>query len=180
MAQIQVGDVLVRRATVEDAAEIANVHLNSWREAYRGLLPQEYLDQLPLTFKNRMNFWKRANADKTKALFVAEAKEGIIGFAGFSHPREASLRQHGELGTIYLFEKFKNKGVGTALLKIGMQQLIQWNYARAYCWVLEGNPTIQFYEKSGAVQNGMQKQDEIGGQKVTELVYEWPSLESFK
>lgn len=180
MQNRQVADVLVRRANAEDAAEIANVHLNCWREAYRGLLPQEYLDQLPLTFKNRMNFWKRASSDRTKALFVAEAKEGLVGFAAFSHPRETSLKTHGELGAIYLFEKFKGQGVGAALLKMGMQQLISWNYTQAYCWVLEGNPTIQFYEKSGAVQNGMQKSDEIGGQKVRELVYEWKSLESFK
>ncbi len=49
---IQISDVTVRQATVDDAAEIANVHLNSWREAYRKLLPQEFLDQLQINLKN--------------------------------------------------------------------------------------------------------------------------------
>lgn len=31
---IQIHDILVRKAVAEDAAEIANVHLNSWRGAY--------------------------------------------------------------------------------------------------------------------------------------------------
>lgn len=36
-------DIIIRKANFDDAPEIANVHLNSLREAYRGLLPQEYL-----------------------------------------------------------------------------------------------------------------------------------------
>lgn len=41
---LQVADTIIRKATIEDAAEIANVHLNSWREAYRNLLPQDFLE----------------------------------------------------------------------------------------------------------------------------------------
>jgi len=177
---VQVADTVIRRATVEDAAEIANVHLNSWREAYRGLLPQEYLDQLPLTFKGRMISWKQNATDEARALFVAEAKNGIVGFAGFCRARDSSMNEYGEVGAIYLLEKFKGRGVGAALLKMGMQQLMEWNFAKAYCWVLQGNPTIKFYEKSGAIFNGMEKDDEIGGLNVKDLAYEWGSLERFK
>ena len=46
-----------------------------------------------------------------------------------------------------------------------MNELIKMNDSKAYCWVLEGNPTIKFYEKSGAVFNGMEKPLEIGGKK---------------
>lgn len=178
--KIQIDDVLIRRATADDAPEIANVHLNSWREAYRGLLPQGYLDELPLTFKERMNTWKRISTQENKALYVAEASSGIVGFAGFRHGQEPSLKEFGELGAIYLLQKYKGRGVGDGLLRMGMQQLINWNYSKAYCWVLKGNPTIKFYERTGASFNGMQKTDEIGGLQVQELVYEWKNLDSFR
>ena len=51
--------ITIRKASVDDAAEIANVHINSWREAYKGLLPQEFLDERPLNFKNRYELWKK-------------------------------------------------------------------------------------------------------------------------
>jgi len=51
--------IIVRQAAGEDASEIANVHLNSWREAYQGLLPQKFLDHLPLTFRRRKNYWQK-------------------------------------------------------------------------------------------------------------------------
>jgi len=38
--------VRIREASVEDAPAIAYVHVAAWRVAYRGLLPQEHLDQL--------------------------------------------------------------------------------------------------------------------------------------
>lgn len=176
---IQIEDVIIRKATADDAAEIANVHLNSWREAYRNLLPQDFLDQLPLTFKRRMNSWKQTAAMPDRALYVAEGKSGIVGFSVFTPPRDKDMSEHGELGAIYLLEKFKGKGIGAALLKLGMQQLVAWKYSKAYCWVLQNNPTIEFYEKSGAVFNGMEKPDEIGGKKVKELCYEWKDLSKF-
>lgn len=46
-------NIKIRKATEEDAAEIANVHINSWREAYKGLLEEDFLNDRPLQFKNR-------------------------------------------------------------------------------------------------------------------------------
>ena len=57
--EFQVGDVIIRESKFEDAPEIASVHLNSWRETYTGLLPQEFIDELPLTFKRRMLRWQK-------------------------------------------------------------------------------------------------------------------------
>ena len=177
---MQISDVTVRRASVEDAAEIANVHLNSWRETYRDLLPQEFLDQLPLTFKHRMNMWKQFVSENKKHIFVAEAKTGIVGFSVFVAARDASMYGYGEVEAIYLLKNFKGKKIGATLLKLGMNALIEMGYTKAYCWVLEGNPTIKFYESSGAVFNGMEKPDEIGGKNVKEYAYEWKDLCKFK
>ena len=39
-------DVLIRPAKSDDALEVARVHVRSWQAAYRGLLPDDYLDDL--------------------------------------------------------------------------------------------------------------------------------------
>ena len=43
-------NIIIRKAHLEDAAEIANVHINAWREAYQGLISQSFLDDRPLYF----------------------------------------------------------------------------------------------------------------------------------
>lgn len=178
---IQVADTVIRKAVAADAPEITNVHLSAWREAYRDLLPQSYLDQLPLAFRNRMAWWSQTLAEPGQiSAFVAESASGIVGFSFFGPARESGMENYGELGAIYLFEKFKGQGVGAMLLKVGMQEFLDRKLSKAYCWVLENNPTIGFYEKSGAVFKGLEKGAEIGGQKVKELVYAWESLEPFR
>ena len=177
MSMMQIGEINIRPATSGDESEIANIHLNSWREAYRGLLPQKYLDQLPLSFKRRLRWWHKVIHELSDHfLFVAEAKSGLVGFACFGPARDEDMRGSLEIGAIYLLEEFKGKGIGYGLLQSGFDLAIKHNYKTAYCWVLEANPTIQFYERSGAVFTGKTKDDEIGEKKVRELAYIWKNL----
>ncbi len=171
-------EVRIRSAKTGDAPEIANVHLNSWREAYKGLLPQKFLDQLPLTFKKRMNWWEKVISNPSEfVLQVAEDKAGVIGFACFHAGRDQGMEALAEVEAIYILEKFKGRGIGFSLLSSGLKQMKERGFFEAYCWVLEGNPTIKFYERSGAKFTGQIKHDEISGQKVKELAYRWESLE---
>lgn len=180
MNTAEIADLKIRRANKDDAAEIANVHLNSWREAYEGILAKDFLDDLPMTFKRRMQMWKQVTDDERKIVFVAEGKMGIVGFSLFEAARDISMPGYIEIGAIYLLEKFKGKGVGATLLSLGMQESVKKGFSKAYCWVIDKNPTIEFYERSGAAFNGMKKSVEIGGKAIEELVFEWQNLEKFK
>ncbi|NOT80448.1 MAG: TIM44-like domain-containing protein [Bacteriovoracaceae bacterium] len=103
---IQAEEIIIRQAKEGDCAEIANVHLNSWRKACKGLLPQEFLNQLALTFKRRMNMWKFSNFNKKYSFLIiiffailsselfARAGGGSSGGGGGSLGRALGLRQH--------------------------------------------------------------------------------------
>ncbi len=169
--------VIVRRAILEDAAEIANVHTNSWREAYLGLLPQDYLDDRPLTFKNRYNLWQKVVLNSEQFTLVAETKEhGIVGFINGGAGRDKKFENYIEVYSFYLLKRYHGKKIGCNLLKEYFHLNSTLGQDRCYLWVLENNPTIKFYEKSGGVYNNLTKVDEIAGQKVKELMYVWEKL----
>jgi ribosomal protein S18 acetylase RimI-like enzyme len=169
----------IRPARPGDVFEIANVHVNSWRETYRGLLPETYLSKL--NFRKKIDAWQNVITQKEKfSVFVAEDRVGVIGFATFEAARDESWEGLGEVSSIYLLQRFKRRGIGKALLGAGMRDLIKRNFEQAYCWVLDGNPTISFYERSGATFTGIYKDDEIDGCKIKELAYVWNTLDSFK
>lgn len=90
------------------------------------------------------------------------------------------MKPYGELGAIYLLEKYQGKGISFGLLKIGMQNLLEWNDSKAYCWVMKESPTIKFYKKTGAILNGMEQDDEIFGVTTRDVVCVWENLERFK
>lgn len=166
----------IRTATSGDEYQLAQVHIRSWQEAYKDLVPQDYLDQLPAELEDRIKMWKGILENPQRWAWVAESSQGIIGFALFGPPRDPDKEGFVELGAIYLLASEKGKGIGFSLLSAGFNKMKDLGYSRAYCWVLENNPTIKFYERSGASYSGQTKEDEIGGKKINELAFEWKSL----
>ncbi len=50
----------VRPATIDDARSIAELHIRSWQWAYKGLIPDSYLESLPTTLEQLDVFLERA------------------------------------------------------------------------------------------------------------------------
>lgn len=165
-------------ATFEDAAEIANVHINSWREAYKGILPSAFLDDRPLAFKNRYELWKKVTVNTKQVTLVAESEEhGVVGFVNGTYGREEDLKDYAEVWCIYLLEKYHGQKIGFNLLKAFFDAHVSLGYKKGYLWVLADNPTINFYEKAGGKFHGRTTDDEIAGQKVKELCYVWENIQ---
>jgi len=169
--------IKIRTAKPGDEAGLAKVHIRSWQEAYKGLIPQDYLDNLSSELKNRIEMWKSILTNPKRWAWVAEGANGIVGFALFGPPRDENRDGFIELGAIYLLASEKGKGIGFSLLSAGFNKMKDLGYKKAYCWVLENNPTIKFYERSGAVFSKKTKVDEIGGKIFNELAYEWDALD---
>lgn len=47
----------IRSATFEDCRAVAEVHVESWQNAYRGTLPEEYLASLSVAERETM--WRQ-------------------------------------------------------------------------------------------------------------------------
>lgn len=151
----------IRRATTADAQAIAEVHVHSWQWAYRGLLPDDYLDSLSSTLDLRVEAHARRLADDAteERTWVAEQESRIVGFActGPSRDPDASTRT-GAVGAIYLQRGAAGKGVGAALFTHAIRDLWRRGYEQATLWVLENNVRARrFYETAGWIDDGTTK-----------------------
>lgn len=168
--------IKIRTGVLGDELAIAKVHIQSWQESYNGIIPKEYLNSLPLELIERISMWKNILTNPQRLVWVAENAKGIVGFILFGPPRDKNREGFIELGAIYLLDVEKNKGLGFMLLSAGFNKMKDLGYKSAYCWVLENNPTIHFYVRTGAVFSGQIKVDEIGGQNYNEHAYDWKDL----
>lgn len=166
----------IRKAILGDEDGIAKVHVQSWQETYKGLVPQTYLEEMPSQLNERISNWKKSITNPERITFVAENHKGIIGFVLFGPARDPDRAGFIELGAIYLLASEKGKGIGFSLVSAGFNILKELGFKKAYCWVLEGNPTNKFYERTGARFSGKVKYDEIGGQQCKEFAYEWENF----
>jgi predicted N-acetyltransferase YhbS len=67
----------IRTARPTDADAIASVHIDSWRTTYRGIIPDEYLDNMNV--QARANFWRKELTAQDNPVFVAEQEGAIVG-----------------------------------------------------------------------------------------------------
>ena len=106
---------VIREARIGDESEIARVHVAAWRAAYRGMMPDDFLDALDE--KLRATRWRQhlENRPEGRRIVVALEEESIVGFAGVGPARdEAGTR--GELYMINLAPTAWGRGIASALL----------------------------------------------------------------
>lgn len=167
----------VRPGMQGDEWGCANVHIHSWRETYTGLLDTAFLNRLAASFGARTESWKRILSGTTgsKVRVACEASE-IIGFVNVGPARDAEHEGRGEVRALYLLKAFHGLGIGRALLAEGLGLLAEDGFSSAYVWVLAGNTTRRFYEKSGAHFEGAPKEITIGSDLVFEEALVWPDI----
>ena len=159
---------LVRSARPDDSRRLAEIHVTSWREAYQGLLPDEFLRALSVD--SRHEWWSRrlSALEKGGEVLIVADSEIPEGFAFLGPCSETE----GEIYAIYIDPQRWRRGLGRALLEAAERALHRGGFSQAILWVLEGNQRGRsFYENQGWRPDGALKIEEIGGSQVTELRY---------
>lgn len=160
----------MRDATLDDARGIAVVHIDTWRDAYAGIVPDDYL--AALDYNDREAVWRRViPASDERVRVVCEGNQ-VVGWATQGRTRDADARGAiGELYGIYVSSKYWGAGVGPAL----MEDALRWlstHYRAATLWVLEQNARARsFYERAGWTFDGTTKADDRGTFVLNEVRY---------
>ncbi len=167
--------VIIRRATAEDADDIAEVHARSWQVAYRGLLPDEVIEQMVAGRQARAERFRTLLSDEESPQRVWVAVDGvsIVGMAvvGPSRDPEAGPTT-GELEAIYLAPEAMGRGIGRALLDRAVVDLGQRGFTAAMLWVLRENRRARdFYGAAGWETDGATKEEERPGGTLHEVRY---------
>lgn len=164
------GGVEVRTARVADAEDLARVHVAGWQHAYRGLMPDDYLDGLD--WRDRLEQRRAILAGGTVSTFVAVRRGDVVGFAAHGPSRDDDLagQQVEEVYAVYVLEAALGQGVGAALLDRCLAAAPPG--AAVTLWVLEGNTRARrFYERHGFVADGAVKTYSVAGRELPELRY---------
>lgn len=151
-------DIPVRNANLGDVVGMARVHVESWRETYRGAMPDEVLDD-PGAVERREHFWNAALTDPRYAdnrAVVAEADERIVGIAMAGPAEDLSEHVDSQLYLIYLLQSVQGSGAGQAMLDAVLKP-----EESMVLWVADPNPRAQaFYRRNGFQADGAAKEED--------------------
>lgn len=151
-------DIEVRRAQADDAPGIANVHVQSWQEAYAHLARVEALARLNVD--RRAQRWADILRKGTTDVWVALVDGQIVGWMSVGHGRDDGPRPT-ELEGLYVLASHHGTGAGQSLMEAGIGS------DPAYLWMAADNPRARgFYERNGFAPDGASDTHDIVGTPV--------------
>lgn len=164
---------IVRPATLNDAPVIAAIHAASWQHAYRGILPDAYLDSL--SPDDRLPMWTRilATGESPMHVGVAEMEGQVVGFYSIGPSDEGDPADVQMLSTIYLLPALERRGVGRALLTDAEGQMRSRGATSGALRVITANEgTRRFYERLGWTEDiSSTRTEDAWGQQVETVRY---------
>jgi len=165
--------VSVRTATRDDVSVICEINVRGWQAAFRGLFPDDYLDELDPKHREP-SFSERIVGGPSHHTAVAVDNE-VIGFVGLARPDADDLdpsRVH-EIWGLYVEPERIGTGVGRILMNHAIDHLRSGSWDYAILWTLRDVVrTCRFYEDAGWNRDGEQKVWEIPqGNQVTLVRY---------
>lgn len=172
--------ITIRQATIDDAAALAKVHIDTWRATYRGIVPDDYLASL--SYEKRTARWSeqiQATLAGKFEIIVAENEDGqIVGFVDGGPNRDDDPVYKGELYAIYILQAYQGCGIGKQLIPPFAKSLLDMGLDTMLLWAFTANTQARrFYESLGG-QFVRTHWFEISGVSIEEVAYGWLDIRS--
>lgn len=145
----------IRHPLIQEIKEVAELYYNTWHDTFDTLSPQYLVKQR--TKDNCLTQWHEYyNKDGKYFMLVALEEKKIVGiiFGGPSEnkfPIECS-GYDSEIDKLYVDSALKNKGIGSHLLKAGLNKLRNLGFKKTIiCSLATNENSNKFYEKKGGL-----------------------------
>lgn len=151
---------MIRRAVPGDEALLARLHVASWGETYRGLLPDALIDGITVAERHRI--WGRALEQGVTRIVLWNED----GFAQMGPQREDGLAAQipEELWSMYLLRRAQGSGAAPALLRA----LRRGPFSA--CVLADNARACSFYAREGG-RMMEERPGEIRGVPIRERLY---------
>ena len=143
-------NIVIRQAEEKDVRQIAEICVEDWQKAYRGIIDSEYLDSL--NADNRYDI----EIKRYEKLIVAADGDRVLGYAWL----EAAADEPADCELIALYVRYaeRNRGIGKQLTKALLQYLSNLGACYATLEVRVSNERAQnLYKSLGFVSVGKRK-----------------------
>lgn len=150
---------------------MAEIQVKTWQVAYRGLMPDAFLDGLDPV--KRALVWKRILAVPEGVVFLAQKDSHVVGFCDVLPSRDpAAPPEVAEIAAIYVEPSAWGSGAGKSLIAAAIEHAREHRFVMLTLWVLATNERAKrFYVAAGFQPDGAEKTEERPGFTLHELRY---------
>ncbi|MBB6017268.1 GNAT family N-acetyltransferase [Deinococcus radiopugnans] len=125
-------------------------------------MPDDFLERMTNEDMRgrRETSWRRTISQGLETVLVAEQDETVVAFAS-AGPARDHPGYGAELMTLYALKSVQGQGLGRALFGEMLRALSAAGFENLALWVLEANPTRQWYLRQGGREAGEKLDGEL-------------------
>lgn len=142
-------NIVIRNVREEDIEEIADINIDGWQTAYRGIISAEFLNNID----RKLKIEKIKGNYKENNFIVATLNNEVVGFCRYTDNNEFSNEYANidcEVCALYVKSTLKRQGIGKTLIQFAIDDLKRKGKKQMILWCLkDNNPSRAFYEKMG-------------------------------
>jgi len=142
-------DYKIRKKERNDCAAVDHVVTIAWNETYKGIVPDDFLNNLYLNENERSANSYNKFSEFDNHQYVLEVDNNIVGFINVGSTSETEYDNCGEIHAVYIINDYKGNGFGKKLIEVGIQELNSMGYDKMVIGCLVGNPSNEFYKHIG-------------------------------
>jgi len=164
--------IVVRRGRPTDAKTLSEIFRDSWRLAYRGIIPHNHLESM--IARRGAKWWANAIRSRETMLVLCVSRQ-VAGYAtiGLSRTRGRIGKAEGEIYEMYLAPVYQGLGLGEHLFEGARHALEMQGHAGLIVWALADNGgAIDFYWRRGG-RPIKEATELVGGAKLRKIAFEW-------
>ncbi|MFD8969789.1 GNAT family N-acetyltransferase [Streptomyces sp. NPDC059568] len=157
--------------TLDDCEAVATVRVRGWQHAYRGLIPQAYLDAMSIEEDAARRREYLTKGDGRVVDLVAERAGQVVGWGCCGPSRDEDVPDRtAELYALYVLPERIGTGVGSALVDALTARAEAAGASSLVLWVLAANDRARrFYAWAGFAPDGREEQFDVDGVAVPEV-----------
>lgn len=134
--------IVVRRAEEKDVRQIAEILVEDWKTAYRGIMEDDFLDSMSVDQRYEIE------VKRYEKYMVAADGEEILGYAWLETTEEEPADC--EIIALYIRYAKRKNGIGKLLFQYAVNHFRESGKKRMIVWCLKENDEARrFYEKVG-------------------------------
>ena len=158
---------MIRKANINDAKDIVRVNVMGWKNTYKNIFPQDFLDSLNPHDKDSI----RKCQEKINQYAVCEINNKIVAMIRYGKNKKNYDDLYAEIYALYVDNLYKKQGIGSKLVEFAFEEL-RGKYDYVLISTLVDNTANEFYKKIGGkfVSNC---DFLLGNEKFTENIYEY-------
>ena len=144
-----------------DEKNLAYIQTESWKAAFRSILPPEMLDRCT-NFSKAEAMYRKLLEEKKGNGYILEIDHRPHCIAWWDAAREEAMAGYAELICIHSLPENWHCGYGSKMMDAVLADVAKAGYTKILLWVFEQNaPAIAFYRKYGFAASG-RKQPAFG------------------